>query len=970
MSLLDDYVGNGHSNNAIEAQVSGETSSGLAQFKIDQVTLPGSLDIVCAAVKNNILVIAIVNNKLLKIDLSNPAEIQDLEIPRAKNNDGATIYKIHLDDTGSHLLVTTTKGDNWYLHTKLSRPVKLKARGIVESIAWNGNGTVYATKEILFGMTSGAILETWLEPIEGFNKTVERYLKQVHTLPSGTSVTGLKTYPGLTLKDVNVLVSSQAKVEHFKGSVGGGSGDAPVMHSVFAGPSASQEFAEGYQFSQLAMFKDDEAKTGRHFAWLSSSGVLHGSAPVAGPGDSSFEDTKLIGPELYDRENIQTPVMMELSTFHILMSRDNSFYAFNHFDGRKIHQERMTTLDPIKGMMADPVQQTYWVYSRTELFEIVITDESQHMWEIFLKRKDYGSATRYASNPAQNNAIHAAQAQSLMEKHDYDGAAELFARTSIPIETVALDFLDLGERDALLTYLLHKLESLKKSAEMQRTMLSTWILELFMNKFSALDDLRNNLRESADHTSEREKVAKQYSTFINKHKLDLDKEAAYALINSHGHQDELMIFANAIEDHEYIVDYYIQRDQFSEALSLLTKHPNYDLTYSTSTILLPEIPQETVEMWMRLSALDPTRLLPAILTYNARRSIPIAENQAVRYLQFTIKHQGNTDSAIHNALIGIYARDCGGDEDALLAFLESQDKDPHYDLDFGLRQCKQHDRLMSCVHIYSSMGLHDQAVQWALQHDNVQLAGIVADRVQDNQSLRKKLWLMIAKKTITKEGGMKEAIEMSKKNDILRIEDLVPHFDEFTIIDDFKDEICTALEGYSANIENLREEMDESSRTADTICQNIEDLKRRFALIQVGEECYSCHRPLMEKQFYVFPCQHTFHNDCLVRSALKASAPHQRRRIAQLQSQISRLNTINARAPTQEAANEIKSNHNGALAINAGSDGPQKQVQACIDELDDIVAAECLLCGSGMISSIDEGFLAMDDKLEAASWRL
>lgn len=969
MSLLDDYVNATNTNGAAEQNTNGLSSSGLAQFKVEQVSLPGSLDIADAVVKNNILVIAVANNKLLRIDLSNPAEIQDLEVPRSKNTDPGTIRKIFLDDTGHHLFVSMSTSENWYLHSKLSKPAKLRVRGVVECIAWNASGTQFATKEILLGMAGGSIFETWLEPIEGFNKTVERYSKQVHSAVSGESIIGLHMYTGSNKKERHLLLATNTKIEHYRGILSSSNGDAATTPAIFQSAPGVQEFQNFESKSQLSICQDEAAASGLYFAWYNSSGILHGPAPFEGPGDASFEDSRLIGVDKVTPNDRAEPTSyMELSKYHILMLRGSALHAFNRFDEHQAHQEDLVTLDKVQGMMCDPIQQTYWLFTRTELFEIVITDEAQEMWQIYLKKKDYGAALRFASTPAQTNSIYAAQAAHNMDKGEYQTAADLFARSDVPIEQVSIKFLELDNREALLIYLQRKLDTTKKTAEMQRIMLATWILELFLSRISANDDLRNNMGTTSDANTF-EELATQYAAFIAKHKLDLDRTTTYALINSHGRQEELMVYANVIDDYEYIVNHLITQDKFAEALALLSKHPNIELTYTTSTILLPAIPRETVEMWMRMSALDPARLLPAILAYNSQRTIPITDNQAVRYLKFAIKHQGNTDAVIHNYLIGILARDCAGDESSLLSFLESQESHPYYDSDFVLRQCKQHDRLLSCVHIYSQMGFYDQAVQWALQHDNVQLASVVADRVEDNPSLRKKLWLMIAKKTISQEGGVKSAIEMSKKSDVIRIEDLVPHFDDFTVIDDFKDEICAALESYSTSIETLRNDMDESSRTAEAIVQNIKELKKRFAVVHVGEECFSCHRPLMEKQFYVFPCQHTFHSECLVSSVLRDAAPSQRRRIAQLQSQIAKVKDAQSQKEQKNAKEPKLELSNGSTT----STSLETQSQKLSDELDDLVAAECLLCGSLMIRSIDEGFKLKDEKadsVEAASWQV
>ena len=944
MSLLDDYVG---SNSTPVAQTNGGThDSGLSMFRVEPVSIPGTIEIVSAVVKNNILVIATTSNKLLRIDLSNPAEIQDLEVPKLKGSEAGTIQRIFLDDTGQHVLATTEKGVNWYLHIKLSKAARIKSKGVIECVGWNSAGTITATKEILLGLSGGSIVETWLEPIEGFNKSVERYSKQVHSLSSGDAVTGIYMYSGQNVRDRHVLVSSGDLLQHFRGTTNV-SADSAVLQPVFSGSPGTQAFDKAISASSLVGIDDLDSPAGRYFAWLCQAGVLHGPAPGVEPGDTSFEDCKLLGSDAMTEHSAR---FMELSTFHIMVLSGKSFQAFNRYNARLIHDERLSSRDSILGMTADPIQQTYWMFSRTELFEIVLTNEKRDMWDIFLKQKKYDAALAYAATQEQKDAIYSHQADALLRKQQYFEAAEIYAKSNVAIEQVALKLLDVEERDALRAYLLRKLDGTKKQAEMQRTILSTWILELFMSKFTSIEDIHNNMQESRE-TPDTSEIEREYTHFINKHKADLDKEATYTLINSYGRRKELLVFADAIEDYAYIVNHHLQQDRYTDVLELLVKHPNLELTYSTSTQLLSHAPRATVELWMRLPAIDPTCVLPAILAYSTDKTIAIEDNQAVRYLLFITKHQDVRDQSVHNALLGIYARDCGSDEKELLSYLERQGKEPCFDPDFGLRQCKQYGRILSSIFLYSNMGLFEEAVQFALQHEKLQLAGTIANKVEDNLALRKKLWLMIARKTLSQPDGVKAAIELSKQSDVLRIEDLVPHFEAATTVDEFRDEICNALEDYTRKINSLRREMDESSQTAGTISQNIADLQKRFAIIQVGEQCYTCHRPLMERQFYVFPCQHTFHSDCLIKAALKTAAAYQRRRIAQLQGQISRLTTALAQPPSED---------------RKMSSTLTQQLAAHRSEMDDIVAAECMLCGSFMIRSIDEGFAVADDRAEAA----
>lgn len=111
---------------------------------------------------------------------------------------------------------------------------------------------------------------------------------------------------------------------------------------------------------------------------------------------------------------------------------------------------------------------------------------------------------------------------------------------------------------------------------------------------------------------------------------------------------------------------------------------------------------------------------------------------------------------------------------------------------------------------------------------------------------------------------LSRAMRFLESTDLLKIEDVLPFFPDFVVIDDFKDEIANALESYSAQIEALKNEMDDAMRSAESMKEYIVGLKNRFITIDAGERCSVCSIPILTRQFYVFPCHHAFHADCLV----------------------------------------------------------------------------------------------------------
>ena len=80
----------------------------------------------------------------------------------------------------------------------------------------------------------------------------------------------------------------------------------------------------------------------------------------------------------------------------------------------------------------------------------------------------------------------------------------------------------------------------------------------------------------------------------------------------------------------------------------------------------------------------------------------------------------------------------------------------HYELDHALRVCSEYKRTRSCVHIYGQMGLYEEAVRLALEHKDLDLARVYADKPEEDDVLRKKLWTNIAKYVIESSEDIKK----------------------------------------------------------------------------------------------------------------------------------------------------------------------------------------------------------------------
>jgi tetratricopeptide (TPR) repeat protein len=848
--------------------------------------------------------------------------MRDIDLPK-KTSEVGVIRRMFLDPTASHLIICTTLGENYYLHTQSRQPRALsRLRGVsIECIAWNPSLPTSSTREILIGSSDGNIYEGYIETSTEFYRKEDKYLKTLQKVPDGP-VTGLwvDSIPSKPGTDVRrVIIATQSRLLHLVGKIGrvghegGGSiysrifeTEQPIAHEISRVASAPSALVVSPDSPHSPHLEDLEPD--RSFAWLSSQGVYYGRllASPATPdlGSMVFEEAKLLPrsqlPALEASSGRKKPAQdsidsIALTQWHILHLVGGRIIAVNRLDDRVIFDQ--VVLEPGQqalGLFADQQKNTFWLFTSQEIYEIVVTDEDRDVWKVMLRTEHFDAALRYAKGLAQKDAVATASGDYLISKGAYLEAAGVYGKSTKAFEQVALTFVDNGQQDALRKYLLTKINTYKKSSVMQRIMIASWLVEIFMSKLNSLDDTiitKAELSEALNPAQTKDQLdalRTEFQDFIKKYRSDLDRKTTYDIISSHGREDELLYFAGAVNDFNYVLAYWMQRERWKEALGVLKKQTEPEIFYRYSSGLITHVAIELVDILMRHSDLEPRNLIPALLGYDRNFHGSLSQNQAVRYLLHVINQLHSTDAAVHNTLISIYASHPSKDETALLNYLESQGDEPSFDADFALRLCIQHDRVQSCVHIYTAMGQYLQAVELALAHSEIDLASIVADRPVSNSALRKKLWLAVAKKVISQSNGIKTAIEFLKRCDLLKIEDLIPFFPDFVVIDDFKEEICAALEDYSRNIDTLKKEMDESSQTATNIKIDIAALDHRYAIVEPGEKCYICTLPLLSRQFFVFPCQHAFHSDCLGKRVMEQVGMGKGKQIKELQMSISK----------------------------------------------------------------------------------
>lgn len=109
----------------------------------------------------------------------------------------------------------------------------------------------------------------------------------------------------------------------------------------------------------------------------------------------------------------------------------------------------------------------------------------------------------------------------------------------------------------------------------------------------------------------------------------------------------------------------------------------------------------------------------------------------------------------------------------------------------------------------------------------------------------------------------------------------------------------------------------------------------RCTFVHARDMCNTCEVQLLLRPFYVFPCGHKFHSDCLVAALTPMLSMDQRTKLADLQRQLT----------------AISNRPEDTTSMTSVSLSTRDQIKADIDEL---VASECLYCGELMIEYVSE----------------
>ncbi|KAL4423908.1 hypothetical protein ABPG75_001209 [Micractinium tetrahymenae] len=752
------------------------------------------------------------------------------------------------------------------------------------------------------------------------------------------------------------------------------------------------------------------------FAVLSPSGIYYGrldlDASIADPSDHLVKHQLLPAAVLHLQQQQQgqgaaaaaaaagaseRPLSLAMTQHHFVLLFPSKLQYVNRTSKGVVQEVPLQRFaSPVRGaatmplgLCRDQLAGRIYVLAGDDALEVDASDEDRDMWRVYLDKGDYRAALVHCRSAAQRNSIYLAEAASLFEEGDYVAAAALYGKvtsSSPSFEEVALRLMETGEPEAVAAFLQTRLDTLGRDDKAQATMVATWLTELLLdtlNRALLQPDPGPAASSSSAGDSERppgegsaayRQAVERLRSFLQKYVDVLDPGTTIGLLAGYGRLDELMHYARCRGDWESLLEYLLQRQEAERALEVLRRPSvSQELYYKFAPALVAQAPALTVQAWIDVQPpLEPRRLLPALLHFGEPGSSAAGRAEALKYVRFCISRLDSEDPAVHNLAVALLSLDAS-QEQQLLDYLSSARSligRPLYDPVHALRLARDRGCLRASVTLFCEVGMYEDAVALALSFDG-ELAASIARQPSDDEALSRKLWLAIARHLIEQgaaAGGPPEPERIRAVTSLLesaqgavRIEDILPLFPDFVEIDAFKDAICSSLEAYNHEIEELKQEMQQATHTVQAIRADLAQLEHRSAALDSSEPCARCGRPLHAPppssagpaggalpKLYLFPTGNAFHGSCLCAEVAELAPAVQRRRIQQL-------------------AERLAGVAEGATMVPASADAPAASVGQLRQQLEEEVAVEDPYEGEGVARYISLPFLA---PAEEDSWQV
>lgn len=707
------------------------------------------------------------------------------------------------------------------------------------------------------------------------------------------------------------------------------------------------------------------------FAWVTRNGIVFQELDNINTSKVLSNSKVILNFEL--SESNETVKDILVTDYHIITMRRSSISFINQLTNSVEFEEsiKLDKNEKILGITSDYSKNekpTFWCFTSNNIFEIIMKNESKSVWKILCKQKKFNKASKLKGlSDLERSSIYLQKGEYYYEKGDISLAADAFANSkAVPVGKIALRLIkDEKNLRPLQNYLIKKLDSFDTSNQIQRIILSSWIIWNFLkllDNFEERSGSELDLELLNQLNNKREILLQTIKEFLHNHLDCFDKPTISQILSKHRDKSLYLYFETLTENYSKVLSFLIHKGDWYEALKILQKIKNPEITYTYSTVLMLNVPESTINTWMQLDDIDPKKLIPALLSYftNFQKQRTIVKKQtakddpnyAIQYLKWYITEHDPRDKLIYNTVLYLLISEIGTkiransevtdtiiiEEEKVVDFLKIYDG--QYDLDFILRLAMKYKCSKIVIYIYTKLNLYEEAVNFALENNMIEEAKFVTNNTESlDPIVAKELWLKIARVMLYEKDGnhdVKNTIKIiiMESREVITIKDLLPLFNQFTTIANLKEELTKSLEGYGQSMAQTLADIKQSMKMKTTIKDDIKHFNERYAMLEPGVSCSHCKSILQTRKFFVFPCEHCFHTDCLIKLILESNDYTLKNKIQNFQAKYSK---------------------NDKQSVD-------------LEEFEAILAAKCVLCSEIHINAIDDPISINEE--ESEKWAL
>ncbi|GAV27207.1 hypothetical protein PMKS-000671 [Pichia membranifaciens] len=764
-----------------------------AAFDFEEVQLQFQLEseICKLLVRNNHVNLILKTGAVHIINLDDPEVVIDIQLPLGKDH---KLKNAWIDSHGYHLILQSTKNEYYYINNSSSTyHVLNKLKNLnVTSISFFDECVKKDTTGHLLVSTANSLL---LEYAISSNKEVflRTILKNKNCLTHILN-TAIAQESGIASYSIN-LFTVENSILNVKVKI-------PLEPSNNVSVFQSLAKIEPLIIKQSGI--SNISSDLKHIAYSESSSA---GSKVLITG-AEIKNRKSFNPSSIVLEHLQINTFVLTGYFILVLTANNHLEIYNQLSLQHLTSISLSYLDQkMQGISFDRLAKTFWLYSDRHVYELIVNFQESGIFTTMIQKHMFDDALSLLPNDKsaetfrRQNYILKKKGYYLLQKQNYKEAVQILAQTDESFDKVALKLFDLADKAILRYYLTIKLRSLPNRMKSQKKILSSWIVEIFIEQLNALENKLlnshkkntivdenqtngafNGSNKNGEVSFKSDSLRNELYSFFSDNLNSFDKETIYQIIILHNRKKDLLHFAKLINDYHFVLKYYINLQMWDESLNILASQQDPELVYKCATVLLVNHPVKTIDTWVRLiDDLNELKLIPSLLTYNKTVAFPQQispeHNQSLRFLKFLIYEKNVSNRIVHNTFFSILITYPNThNENIILKQLESYQSfrkkkfrkfekgETFFDYDFILRLSFKFQKIQSAIFIYSILGKDEEAVDLALDNDLIDAAILVADKPNEKDEYkRKELWLKISEKLISKVVINKDYIKQHQK---------------------------------------------------------------------------------------------------------------------------------------------------------------------------------------------------------------